>query len=206
MSNSNQELEIKLYIADLSALKRQLEALGARIDKPRVHEYNLRFDTRDGQLTRAAQVLRLRQDTTAKLTYKGPGELVDGVLSREEIEFTISDFDAARNFFQALGYQVSVIYEKYRTTYELQGVEVTLDEMPYGNFAEIEGADTKTINDIADRLGVDRFASITSSYTALFDRLCSVRSFTFRDLTFENFENLEITDADLGVTPADQIK
>jgi adenylate cyclase class 2 len=206
MSNSNQELEIKLYIADLSALKRQLEALGAQIDKPRVHEYNLRFDTRDGQLTKTAQVLRLRQDTTAKLTYKGPGELVDGVLSRKEIEFTISDFDAARNFFQALGYQVSVIYEKYRTTYELQGVEVTLDEMPYGNFAEIEGVDTKTINAIADRLGVNRFVSVASSYTALFDRLCAVRGFTFRDLTFENFENLEITDADIGVTPADQNK
>jgi adenylate cyclase class 2 len=206
MSNSNQELELKLYISDLTALKRKLEALGACNVKPRVHEYNLRFDTHDGQLTRTAQVLRLRQDTTAKLTYKGSGEMVDGVLSRKEIEFTISDFDAARNFFQALGYQVIVIYEKYRTTYELQGVEVTLDEMPYGNFVEIEGADTKTINDIADKLGVNRSVSIASSYTTLFDRLHASRGFTFRDLTFENFKNLEITEADLGVTPADQNK
>jgi len=206
MSNLDQELEIKLYIADLPALKRQIEALGAILVKPRLHEYNLRFDTRDGQLTSTAQVLRLRQDTAAKLTYKGPGEMVDGVRSRKEIEFTISDFNAAKNFFQALGYQISVIYEKYRTTYELQGVEVTLDEMPYGDFTEIEGQDTDTINAVADRMGVNRYASITGSYTALFERLRTVLGITFRDLTFENFEILEVTPADLGVTPADQNK
>ena len=206
MSNSDQELEIKLYISDLPALKIQIEALGARMVKTRVHEYNLRFDTRDGQLTSTAQVLRLRQDTAARLTYKGPGEMVDGVRSRKEIEFTISDFDAAKNFFEALGYQVSVIYEKYRTTYELQDVEVTLDEMPYGDFTEIEGQDTDTINAVADRLGINRHTSITGSYTVLFERLRAVLGFTFRDLTFENFGNLEVTPADLGVTPADQKK
>ena len=204
MSNSDQELEIKVYISDLSALKAQIEALGGRLVKPRQHEYNLRFDTKDRQLTKTAQVLRLRQDTTAKLTYKGPGEMIDGVRLRKEIEFTISDFDTAKNFFEALGYQVSVIYEKFRTTYELGGVEVTLDEMPYGNFAEIEGQDIQLINSVAEQLGIDRAASISASYTVLFENLRTQLSLNFRDLTFENFENLELTPTDLGVRPADE--
>ena len=204
MSNSEQELEIKVYISDLQALKGQLEALGARLVKSRVHEHNLRFDTTDGELTNTAQVLRLRQDTAAKLTYKGPGEMVDGIRSRKEIEFTISDFNAARNFFEALGYQVSVIYEKYRTTYDFEGVEVALDEMPYGDFAEIEGPDPDAINAVADKLSINRSASIADSYTVLFERLRVVLGFTFRDLTFDNFENFEVTPAALGVTPADQ--
>jgi adenylate cyclase class 2 len=203
MSNSEQELEIKLYVLDLPALKKQIESLGASPVKSRVHEYNLRFDTMDNELTKTAQVLRLRQDTAAKLTYKGPGEMIDGVRHRKEIEFTISDFNAARNFFEALGYQISVIYEKYRTTYELQGVEVALDEMPYGNFVEFEGPDIDTINTVADKLGINRSASITDSYTALFERVCLTMGFTFRDLTFDNFENLVVTPDDLGVTPAD---
>lgn len=204
MSNSDQELEIKVYISDLSALKAQIEALGGRLVKPRQHEYNLRFDTKDRQLTKTAQVLRLRQDTTAKLTYKGPGEMIDGVRLRKEIEFTISDFDTAKNFFEALGYQVSVIYEKFRTTYELGGVEVTLDEMPYGDFAEIEGQDIQLINSVAEQLGIDRAASISASYTVLFENLRTQLSLNFRDLTFENFENLELTPTDLGVRPADE--
>ena len=204
MSNSDQELEIKVYISDLSALKAQIEALGGRLVKPRQHEYNLRFDTKDRQLTKTAQVLRLRQDTTAKLTYKGPGEMIDGVRLRKEIEFTISDFNTAKNFFEALGYQVSVIYEKFRTTYELGGVEVTLDEMPYGDFAEIEGQDIQLINSVAEQLGIDRAASISASYTVLFENLRTQLSLNFRDLTFENFENLELTPTDLGVRPADE--
>ena len=203
MSNSDQELEIKVYISDLPALKEQIEALGGRLVKPRQHEYNLRFDTKDRQLTKTAQVLRLRQDSAAKLTYKGPGEMVNGVRLRKEIEFTISDFDTAKNFFEALGYQVSVIYEKFRTTYELGGVEVTLDEMPYGDFAEIEGQDIQLINSVAEQLGIDRAASISASYTVLFENLRTQLGLNFRDLTFENFENLELTSADLGVRPAD---
>src|SRR3990172_1232689 len=133
------ELEIKLYLNDLPAFRQRLEALGAKLVQLRVHEVNLRFDTPEGSLTRSLQVLRLRQDTAARLTYKGPGEDTGGVRARRELEFTVSDFEAARALLEALGYQVSLMYEKYRTTYDLDGVYVTLDEMPYGDFAEIEG-------------------------------------------------------------------
>ena len=145
MSKSDQELEVKFYLSDLPALRARLEAAGAQLFKPRVHEINLRFDTPSGDLTRGYRVLRLRQDSEARLTYKGPGELVDGVRSRQELEFTVSDFETARHFLEALGYEVSVMYEKYRATYTLNGVLVTLDEMPYGKFAEIEGPDGASI-------------------------------------------------------------
>jgi len=203
MSTTDRELEIKLYITDLPSLHQQLIAQGAQQVKPRQHEYNLRFDTPTGELSSTAQVLRLRQDTVARLTYKGPSEMQSGVRSRREIEFTVSDFEAARNFFEALGYQVRVIYEKYRTTYQLAGVEVTLDELPYGNFVEIEGPDTHAITAVADGLSLDRSASIAASYTMLFDHLRTVLGLTFRDLTFENFENVEVSPVDLGVIPAD---
>lgn len=43
------------------------------------------------------------------------------------------------NLLQELGYVVSEVYEKYRTTYKLNVLQITLDEMPYGMFVEIEG-------------------------------------------------------------------
>ena len=205
MSNSDRELEIKLYISDLPGLHLQLIAQGAQQVKPRQREYNLRFDTPTGELSSSAQVLRLRQDTDVRLTYKGPSEMHSGVRSRREIEFTVSDFEAARSFFVALGYQVRVIYEKYRTTFLLAGVEVTLDELPYGNFVEIEGPDTQAITAVADSLRLNRSASIAASYTMLFDHLRTVLGLTFRDLTFENFANIKVSPSDLGVIPADPI-
>ena len=100
---------------------------------------NLRFDDTEGGLRNAHRVLRLRQDDKARLTYKGPGSVEGGARLREELEFTVSDFETARKLLEALGYQVMLVYEKYRTTYALGGCEVTLDEMPYGSFAEIDG-------------------------------------------------------------------
>ena len=203
MNAYQQELEIKLYLSDLPAYQKLLEALGARLKEPRQHEVNLRFDTTDGALTRSAQVLRLRQDTVARLTYKGPGETLNEVHARKEIEFTVSDYNSARDLLEALGYQVSLMYEKYRTTYEIDGLQVTLDEMPYGHFTEIEGPEAGGIRSIADKLGLDWEARIVDSYTSLFDHLREKLGLTFRDLSFDNFDSMDISPQDLGIKPAD---
>lgn len=203
-TDDHQELEVKLYLAKLEAFQRGVEARGAKLIEGRLHEVNLRFDTANESLTRSLQVLRLRQDTAARLTYKGPGETIDGVYARREIEFTVSDFQSARALFEALGYRVSLMYEKYRTTYDLDGIYVTLDEMPYGNFTEIEGADPDRIRAATEKLGLDWEARIMDSYTSLFERLRGELGFTFRDLSFENFAGMDVPPAAMGVRPADE--
>jgi adenylate cyclase class 2 len=203
--NSDQlELEVKYFLADLPALEARLQALGAQLAKPRVLEVNLRFDTPALALTHSYQVLRLRQDSVARMTYKGPGEVQEGVRLRQEIEFGVSDFDSARDLLQALGYQIILMYEKYRTTYNLDDVEVTLDQMPYGDFAEIEGPNPASIRRLSQRLGLDWERRGLESYTVLFERLRSALGFTFRDLAFDNFRDLKVTSADLGMQPADR--
>jgi adenylate cyclase class 2 len=204
MAQDQQELEIKLYLADLPAFKSKLESINASLVEPRLHEVNLRFDLPEGELTKNLQVLRLRQDTRARMTYKGPGETIDGVYARREIEFSVSDFQSAQTLLEALGYRVSLMYEKFRTMYTLEGLQITLDEMPYGNFTEIEGADTSAIHRVAGELDLSWEARILESYTSLFDLLKEKRGLTFRDLSFTNFSDLHISPADLGVIQADQ--
>lgn len=201
---NNQEIEIKYYITDLAALEQRVKKLGAKLEHERVLETNLRFDTRDSELIQSYRVLRLRKDEKARLTFKGPGRMDEGVKSREEIEFTVSDFDQAKAFLEALGYQVIMSYEKYRTTYALEGVEVTLDELPYGNFAELEGPDVASIQKVSERLGLDWETGISESYTTLFSLLKSKQGLQYRDLSFENFKSRKITPADLNVRPADR--
>ena len=203
MASKDKELEVKFYMRDLQALKAKLEGLGAVCVQERVHEINLRFDTPDEQLSRTSRVLRLRKDRDIHLTYKGPGRVQDGVRLREELEFTASDFDTAKTFLEALGYQVVVMYEKYRATYSIDGVLVTLDEMPYGDFAEIEGPDGFSIQQTASRLGLNWEARILDSYMVLFDRVRVALGFTFHDLSLANFENLKVSPEALGVKEAD---
>jgi adenylate cyclase class 2 len=171
MAQDNIEQEAKFYIANLPGLRARLEQAGAELLHPRVFESNLRFDLPDGSLTRKGQVLRLRQDERVRLTYKGPAEFGHEVAARAEIEFEASSFANARALLEALGYTVSVMYEKYRATYALGGCEVTLDEMPYGDFAEIEGPDVPAIQAVAVKLKLSWAARCTDSYLMLFSRL-----------------------------------
>lgn len=79
----NIETEIKFYVRNLKAVAARLENLSAQLIQPRVLETNLRFDLPDGSLRQQARVLRLRQDTAARLTYKGPSRPVTWPCSRD---------------------------------------------------------------------------------------------------------------------------
>lgn len=199
MSKSEQEIEAKFLVRDLSAVAQRLEALGAQVTFPRVYEVNLRFDTPDGSLTSARQVLRLRQDAAAFLTFKGPQRPGESVSSRQEIEFQVSDFTAARHLLEALGYQVAVIYEKYRTTYQYGDLVVVLDEMPFGSFIEIEGPGADSIHAAAASLNLDWEARSSASYLALFNQLCAARGLSAQNLTFDELRGVTAAPEDFGL-------
>jgi len=177
-------------ISDRAALQAKLLALRAELKHARVFESNLRFDLPDGSLSARRLVLRLRQDERARLTLKGPAEIGAEVTTRSEIEFEVSSFDNARALLEALGYRLSVMYEKYRTTYALGGCEVTLDEMPYGDFAEIEGPGAEAIRGVANLLGLAWETRTAESYLMLFSRLraagLSAQNLSFAEVT-QNF-------------------
>jgi len=203
MNKNPQEIEAKFYLKDLPRLEKMLQTLGAELVHPRVHEINLRFDTPEGILRSTGRVLRLRRDSTSHLTFKGTPEPSDQVSIRREIEFEVSDFDTARSFLEMLGYHVVVWYEKHRTTYLLAGVLVTLDELPYGNFCELEGMSAPAIQKAAKLLKLDWDARCTESYLALFDHLRAGRNLSVQNLSFEELSGMTFKPEELGVRPAD---
>ena len=203
MSDSGQETEAKFYIRDLERIRSFLQSVNARLVQARVLEKNLRFDLPDGSLRAGRRVLRLRYDTEARLTYKGENKNTRGVLSREEIEFVVGDFEKAKKFLEALGYQQTLYYEKYRTTYELDQTLIMLDELPYGDFVELEGETEETIEVLAGRLNLNWDATIERSYSALFADVQKKLNLSFRDLSFDNFASIKVDATDLGVNVAD---
>lgn len=203
MTNPPLEQEVKFYILDLSSLEERLHSLGAVLITPRTFERNLRFDTPDKRLTTSNQALRLRQDAAVHITYKGPASEKQGVRVRPEIEFVVSDFDQAQLFLEALGYLPVAVYEKWRTTYRLNGLEITLDELPYGHFSEIEGEDTGVIRSTSTHLALSWDARIADSYLGLFEGLKRKLHLPVENLTFPEFKDLSVNAQDLGVIPAD---
>ena len=203
MSDRGQETEAKFYLLHLEEITTRLKELQARLIQPRVLETNLRFDLPDHSFRSSGRVLRLRRDTESKFTYKGASQNKSGVLDRQEIEFAVGDFEKARQFLEALGFRQTMFYEKYRATYEFENASIMLDELPYGNFVEIEGENVEQIQKVAGKLDLDWNSAIETSYTGLFENVKKALELSFQDISFKNFEGIKVRPEHLRVRPAD---
>ncbi len=187
------ETEVKLYYPDLGQLEAQLRQY-ADLIHDRIYEQNTRYDLDDKSLTKRGTVIRLRQDESVKLTYKEPGSIERGIITREELEVEVSDFDTMQKILNKFGYTSAMTYEKYRTTYAWHGTHIMLDELPYGNFIEIEG-NSADIETVLNELGLTDIQRREDSYSKLFDYVKHHLELTFRDLTFDNFADIDVPES-----------
>lgn len=195
---NNLEIEVKFLVADESALRARLEAAGAKQVRPRVYERNVRYDDMEGGLFKKGQLLRLRQDDAARLTFKGLAimDRQSEAKVREELETTVGNFDTAAAILERLGFKAQQVYEKYRETFELGEVEVVLDELPFGRFVELEGGEEE-IREAARQLDLPWEQRILDNYLLLMARAKAYYDLPFDDLTFANFEGRELSIADV---------
>jgi adenylate cyclase class 2 len=212
-NNSHQEIEIKLRVADVAALRRCLKQLRARESCPRTYESNTLYDTPKKDLARRGQLIRIRIERPSSygggkdrlgagksmLTYKGPSQSSCGARTspgklrkagrykiREEIEVAVADGEQMRLILIALGLRPVFRYEKFRTAYILPGIrdlKVDFDETPIGTFLELEGA-PPAIDRAAKLLGYIRADYITKTYGALYIAGCRLRGHKPVDMLF----------------------
>lgn len=175
------ETELKYLGPDFEAVRERLLEGGARLVGPRALEVNAVFDDPAGSLRRSGRLLRLRNQR--ELTVKLPVD-DDRFKSRREITVMVEG-GAIEELLAGLGYQVVFRYEKHREGWELDGMFVTLDELPFiGPVVEIEG-DPAKIEETASRLSLDSLPTSTSNYLDLFAEYAIRRQLP--DRTFMTF-------------------
>lgn len=212
-SSSNQEVEIKLRVADVAALRRCLKQLRARESCPRTYESDTLYDTPKKDLARRRQLIRIRIDRPSShgggkdrlgavkstLTYKGSSQSLRGARTtlgklrkagrykiREEIEVAVARGEQMRLILIALGLRPVFRYEKFRTTYTLPGIrglKIEFDETPIGAFLELEGAPS-AIDRAAKLFGYTRADYITKTYGSLYIASCRLRGHKPADMLF----------------------
>ena len=170
ISTTRYEIEIKLPVADLGAVRERLRARDARAITDPHFESNDLYDQADGSIAKSGRVLRLRRtENGATLTFKGPARFEDGAKTREERETAVSDPNEMEKILVALGYQRRFRYEKRREEWSPDECVVALDETPIGAFAEIEG-DPAAIRRALQHLVLDPADSLPYSYAELYAR------------------------------------
>ncbi|HEX8338253.1 MAG TPA: CYTH domain-containing protein, partial [Pyrinomonadaceae bacterium] len=115
----------------------------------------------------ARRVLRLRRiGDRAVFTFKERDLSGSPVKRQREEETAVADARALAAILEALGYRPVLVYEKRRETWNMAGAEVVIVELPFGLFAEIEGAEARIL-EVERLLGLDRAEAEHASYPAL---------------------------------------
>jgi adenylate cyclase class 2 len=145
------EIEKKYRVSseETANLRGRLRAAGAEAHGEEFEENTLYAGP---GIERGNRVLRLRRIEGGRsvFTFKESMAGAGGIKRRREDETEVADPQALAAILDALGYTPAVIYEKRRETWRMAGVEVVLDELPFGLFVEIEGTEESILE--AERL------------------------------------------------------
>jgi len=150
------EFETRVLNIDREAIKKKLEALGAKLVKD-VLMKRITFDYPDRRLDAERAFIRVRDNGTGviELAYKKNARpTATGLTDTDEIEFEISDMEAARQFFLAIGLEMKQFIETKRLEYHLGDLRFDIDEWPMlPPFVEVEGPSAERVMDGIRMLG-----------------------------------------------------
>jgi adenylate cyclase class 2 len=169
------EIEAKIKVQDLSAIRRRLEAAGAQ-RRGKELETNSFFDTAERSLQSSGTGLRIRvavdESGKSKCTITMKGPLEPGRFKiREETQFSADDPQAVRKLFENLGYRLTLSFEKRRESWKLKECEVDLDELPYlGDYVEIEGPGDGAVDAVRRSLNLEDLPLISTGYISMLAR------------------------------------
>ena len=163
-----EEIEIKFAVKDTRTITDKLRKLGFRIAVGRHREKNYLLDDSSASLQKAGKLLRIRKTPSAQtLTFKGPISPASKLKHREEIECRVEDPDVALRILKEAGFKVRTEYSKYRTVFEKERFNISLDETEAGNYLEVEGPSDEEITKLGETLGYSEKDFVRRTYAEL---------------------------------------
>ncbi|MFA4954072.1 MAG: class IV adenylate cyclase [Patescibacteria group bacterium] len=163
------EYEATFPAIDKDEMRARLKAAGATLVKAEFLQRRVVFNLPTGHEI-AGGWLRVR-DESDKITMSL--KVVNGkkIEDQKEVCLTVDDFDAAASLLENLGCARKAFQESKREKWELDGVEVTLDEWPFLEpFVEVEADSEDKVKAAAQKIGFDYSNALFCSVDALYSK------------------------------------
>lgn len=166
-----QEIEATFTNIDMSVMRDKLKRAGATLTVPERVMKRVVVDYPDKRMQQQSDSwVRIRDEgDKVTLTYKRTKE--HDLSSIKEIEVEVSDYQKTIDIFLALGMVVHTNQETKRETWELDDVEVVIDQWPWiPPILEVEGRSKQAIKKVAERLGLDWADALFGSVIVAYER------------------------------------
>lgn len=171
------ELEAKFLNVDIEDIRSRLKAAGARLEHPMRDMRRALIE--EPHHAAENMFIRIRDEgdkVTLTLKKKTKSLHEATINSTYEIETTVGDFETTVELFKVAGWHYMTYQESRRETWELDGVEIVIDEWPWINpYIEIEAESEGAVRSVAEKLGFDwgdaRFGSVDIIYTKVYPNM-----------------------------------
>lgn len=163
------EYEATFTNIDKNEMRTKLKKAGAKLIRPEFLQKRIVFHLPKGCKIKNGW-LRIRDEgNKITMTLK----VVDGMRIRDqkEINLEVSDFEKANQFLTILGCKKKAYQENKRELWELDSVEITIDEWPFlESILEIEGKSEKAVKSVCKKLELNYSKALFCAIGAIYSK------------------------------------
>ena len=149
------EYEATFANIDKDEIRKRLKKAGAQLVKPEFMQKRRNFNMPKGNEIEGGW-MRVRDEgdrVTMSLKVVNNNNCIE---DQKEICIKVDNFSNAQDFLLAIGCTKKAYQESMREIWELDGVEVCIDEWPYLEpYVEIEGDSESAVKSVSKKLGFD---------------------------------------------------
>jgi len=178
------EYEATFFPIEKDVIREKFRAAGASLIREEYLQKRVNFHLPKESPHFSTGWMRVRDEggaTTMSIKAVENNDVMEG---QKEICLAVEDFEKARGFALALGVKEKAYQESKRELWQLDGVEICIDEWPWLEpFVEIEGRGESQVRGIADRLGFSWEDAYFGAVDGLYERRYGVSKYTINNET-----------------------
>lgn len=149
----NTEYEATFINIDKNEIRKRLRKASAKLLKPEFLQKRVNFNPL--KILTEYSWIRVR-DEGDKITMSYKAVKGDRIEDQKEINLVIDNFEKGVEILETIGCCKKAYQETKREVWELDGVEICIDEWPFLEpFVEIEGKSEKEVKSVSKKLGFD---------------------------------------------------
>lgn len=174
------EYEIRVLEVNQEEMIEKLEKMGAT----KKGEFDQKRYVYDVKPVQNGKWIRLRTNgKQTTLAYKDVvSDTIDGT---KEIEFEVSNLDAAKEFMNKIGFDYRNLQENKRIQYILDEVEIDFDTWPMiPTYMEIEGKNEEQVKSMIEKLGIDKSKITALNCDDIYREIYSIDIKEIKELKF----------------------
>ena len=162
------EFEAKFVNINKDDVRKNLKKLKAKLLRPEFFQKRMAFHLPKKSVKKG--YLRVRDEgnkITISLKYVN-GKKID---DQKETQLIVDDYESAISLLKSIGCQSKAYQETKRELWNLDGVDITLDEWPFLEpFVEIEGKSEDAVRKVSQKLGFDYKKAVFGAVDTLYNQ------------------------------------